>query len=218
MATTKTRLGFIDITVPISNAMPTWPADPGVSILPASRIEEGDLANVTSICMGSHTGTHLDPPSHLIEGAPSSDQVPLERMIGECRVVEVGPTEGSIGADELGAFLPFDTERLLVKTSNSRLWSQPAFFPDFVSLSPDAAQLLVDEGVRLVGMDYLSIEAFASEDLAVHRTLFTNDVIVLEGLDLTSADPGHYQLIALPLSMQGMDGVPVRAILEPFGP
>lgn len=204
-----------DVSVPLSDAMPVWPGDPPVSIRPAFRIRNGDPANVTRLDLGTHTGTHVDAPWHFEDDGITVDRLDLDVLVGRARVVELAESHrGPIDAATLGK-LPLDrATRILFKTSNSKRWSEPGFHRDFVGLTPDAARVLVDRGVRLVGIDYLSIEPFGSTDFATHHTFLRRGVIIVEGLDLSKMAPAEFDLTVLPLKIAGADGSPARAILR----
>jgi arylformamidase len=207
---------MIDLTVPISPRMPVFPGDPAVAVDPLDRIAKGDPADVSRYCLGSHTGTHVDPPRHFVPGAPAIDELPLAMLVGPARVVDLARVAGAIGAVDLEAVaISAGTERLLLKTRNSRLWSDPEhpFARDYVALAEDAARWLIDRGVRLVGIDYLSIERFDAPGHPVHHALLAAGVVVVEGLDLRFATPGDHHFICLPLKVTGGDGGPARAIL-----
>jgi len=201
-----------DITVALSDELPIFPGDPPFLIEPVTRLARGDDANVSRIIISSHSGTHLDPPRHYSDQGNSIDQIPLSLLVGDALLVELNGIP-AIGRAEL-AQLPLKKEnRLLLKTDNSRLWGDPAFSADFAYLTPDGAHYLVETGVKLVGIDYLSIERLDGEG-EVHRILLDNGVIILEGLNLTGVPGGNYELICLPLKIRGGDGAPVRAILR----
>jgi len=206
---------MIDITVPIYTGMPFYPGDPGADIRPHLMIAAGDIANISELSLGSHTGTHIDAPAHFENGKATVDELPLDLLVGRARVIDLTGVESSISRDHLEDLKLAGVERLLIKSSNSALMSLPRFDPDYVSLSAKAADFLVRLGVRLVGIDYLSIEQFKSESYPVHHTLLGAGVVVLEGIDLTAAAPGDYELICLPLKLRGGDGAPARAILIP---
>ncbi|MGA2193148.1 MAG: cyclase family protein [Nitrospirota bacterium] len=193
----------------IENGMAVYPGDPGVELTREKRIEDGDSANLSRYCLGSHTGTHMDPPFHFNTDGATIDMLPLGSMVGPALVLEVPGDEITRSAIEgnLGK-----AERVLFKTKNAH-FGKGGFRQDFAYLAEDAALYLVELGVMLVGIDYLSIEKFHSKTHAVHRTLLHNRVVVVEGLDLSGVGPGRYDLICLPLRIKGGDGSPVRAIL-----
>lgn len=206
---------LIDISVPISAALAVWPGDPPVALERASSIDRGDECNVTMIRMGAHTGTHLDAPLHFLADGPPVDSIPAGTLIGPCRVIELAAhpliERRDIERHDLGG-----QSRILFKTGNSLLWDEhPAEFRrDYVSLGLDAARYLVETGVRLVGIDYLSIESFEAPDHPVHRLLLRNNIAILEGINLAAAGPGDYELICLPLKIRGAEGAPARAFLR----
>jgi len=201
-----------DISVPLSAELQLYPGDPPVVITSWNSIADGDGANISRITLSTHSGTHIDPPRHYNDNGKSVDQLPLELLIGKALVVELlGVKE--IGRKELEHLRIKGVERLLLKTDSSKLWNQPEFSDDYTALSVEAARYLVEAGVKLIGIDYLSIESFDGTG-DVHRMLLDNDVLVLEGINLTDVAPGEYELICLPLKVKGGDGAPVRALLR----
>ena len=206
---------MFDVSLPIGPELLTWPGDPGVEVRPSSRISGGDPANVSELRLGTHTGTHVDPPAHFVEGAGSIEDVPLDVLYGEAVVADLTGV-GVIGREELeGLDLPEGTERVLCKTKNSELWSRlPVEFPDdYVAVTPEGARWCVDRGLRLIGVDFLSVERDGPPDFPVHHLLLENGIIIVEGLDLSAVDPGTYTLACLPLRITGGDGGPARAML-----
>jgi arylformamidase len=207
------KMTFYDVTVPISNAMITWPSDPAVSITGTSLISRGDFCNLSELKIGSHCGTHIDAPSHFLENGRTIDQLALENLIGEATVFEFKHKE-NIDVSDIKQLRFDNVKRVLFKTVNSSYWKFSTFKKDFVYLTKDAAQYLVDKGIRLVGVDYLSVEKFESQLAETHHTLLRNDVIILEGLDLSNVERGRYELIALPLKIKDGDGSPARVVLK----
>ncbi len=210
--------GPIDISLPISPELPVWPGDPAVAVEPVSRISAGEVANVSAIACSSHTGTHVDAPWHFIDNGARLDEVPLDRWVGPCVVIDVPPNATRIVPGHLDeGTIPAGMERVLFRTSNSGLWraGHRDFYQDYVALSPEAARWVVKRGIRLVGIDYLSIEAYDDDAHETHRILLGNGVAILEGLDLHHVRPGPYTLICLPLRLMVGDGAPARAILVP---
>ncbi len=208
-----------DISVAISpDETPTYPGDPGIEISAAAALARGDAANVSLLHFGAHTATHVDAPAHFIEGAPTVSAMPLEVLIGAAQVVEIGDEVQAIEASHINAHVPTGTTRVLFKTRNSAFWRQDgkAFREDFTYLTGAAAQSLVARGVRLVGIDYLSVEKFQSETFECHLTLLKAGVVVVEGLDLSRVPAGVYELICLPLKLDAGsgDGAPARAVLR----
>ncbi|MEK7219712.1 MAG: cyclase family protein [candidate division NC10 bacterium] len=202
-----------DVTLPMYHAMPVYEGDPGVSIEPWLSISQGAPANVTRLGMGSHTGTHVDAPAHFRDGAPGVDQLPLDVLMGPARVYDLAVSD-HIGAASLRGIDLTSSPRILFKTRNSSQWREGRFRRDFVGLMEDAARLLVDSGVRLVGVDSLSVEPFGAAGFPTHRTLLDAGVIIVEGLDLSAVPPGDYELLCLPLKLQQGDGAPARVVLR----
>ena len=203
----------IDVSMPLFEGMPAFPGDPPFTSEPVTRLDGGGPYDLSRIGFGSHAGTHLDPPSHFVRGAATVDRLDLGALNGPCVVVEVRADGRTIPAEEL-AKVPAGTTRVLLRTSNSARWAQRLeFFDDFVGLGVDGAVRLVDRGVRLVGIDALSIETDQSGAYPVHRELLGHGVVILEGLLLGQADPGPYDLTCLPLALRGGDGGPARAVL-----
>jgi arylformamidase len=190
-----------------------WPDNPPIEVVRVMDMARGDPATVSRLSLGVHTGTHVDAPVHFLADGAGVDAVPLDQLLGEARVVEV--TDGpSIGAAQLRPVDPRPGERLLFKTRNSaRCWKADRFLADFVYLSTEGAALLAERRVRTVGIDYLSI-AGMDEGVPTHRTLLEQGICIIEGLDLSSIQPGSYELICLPLRLAGADGAPARVLLR----
>ena len=196
--------------------MPSFPGDPPVSIVPTHQIARGNPYNLSQVSMGSHTGTHIDPPSHFLPHGTTIDRIDLEALNGKCHVVSVADDTERIPVDYI-EHLPVGTQRVLFRTPNSLRWEkQSRFFPDYVSLSHEAAQAAVDRGLRLVGIDSLSIESDPTRAYPVHHTLLAGGVLILEGLLLADVEEGDYELRCLPLRIERGDGGPARAVL--WGP
>jgi arylformamidase len=206
-----------DISVRISEETVTYPGDPEVRFVPRARIANGDDANVTELVIGTHTGTHLDAPHHFLDGARRVDELPLEVLIGPARVIAIPDDVQAIGAGELAAAGAAGATRLLLRTRNSALLGKPHFDRSFAYLTGSGADYLLRCGVRLVAIDYLSIEGFEAEGAVVHQRLLGAEVIVVEGVDLREVPTGEYELICLPLRLAGLDGSPVRAVLREPG-
>lgn len=193
--------------------MPVYPGEPQPVFEPSRRISQGDIANVTLITFASHTGTHIDAPHHFLDGRETVDQLSLDVLVGPALVVEL-PAAREIGAADLQCLgIHEGTERVLIKTRNSLFLIDDRFHADYAYLNADAARWLVERGVRLVGMDYLSVEKMNAERYEVHETLLGAGVVIVEGVDLRQIVPGPYFLVCLPLKLEGLDGSPVRAIL-----
>ena len=207
-----------DVTVPISEKTPVYEGDPNVEISAAHSINKGDAANVSRLCCGVHTATHVDAPNHFIEGAGRVDELDLEKLVGKCTVVEIGKDVLAIERSHIENANLQNAERVLFKTRNSNFWNdlEQGFRKDFTYISPEAAEALVELNIKLVGIDYLSVEKFGSADFMTHKTLLAKEVIIIEGLDLREISAGEYELICLPLKLDGGtgDGAPARTILR----
>jgi len=199
-----------DVTWPISPEMPVWPGDPPVRLERIKRMEDGAKDNVSHLACSVHVGTHVDAPLHFIVGGADVTSLSLDILAGPAKVVSL-PDADAITASLLAPLDLRGVSRLLFKTSNSDL-THARFVEDFVALTADTAQWLIERGVRLVGVDYLSVERFGG-DGSVHRALLGAGVVVIEGLDLRNVSPGDYTLFCLPLKLAGSEGSPARVIL-----
>ena len=210
------RMKIYDVTFPVSAQTPIYAGDPTVKIETAHSIANGAPANVSQICCGVHTATHVDAPNHFVEGARRVHELDLEKLIGKCRVVELDETVAAVEAKHVENLE--NVERVLFKTKNSGFWNEPekGFREDFAYIEPEAARILVEKNIKLVGIDYLSVEKFGSPDFMTHITLLKAEVIIIEGLDLRAVSAGDYELICLPLKYIGGagDGAPARTILR----
>ena len=205
----------IDISVTTSNATPVWPGHPSVSLTQTSTHENGDVAEITHIDMGAHTATHLDAPRHFVPGGGLVDTLDLSTLIGPCHVHHVTCT-GVLTAEYFAAQdLPETCTRLLLKIDDhaGRLY-QPAFYENYTGIDHTAASYLINRGLMLIGIDYLSIGPFHAGNVETHQELLGNKVIIVEGLDLSLVDAGPYELVCLPIRI-ACDGAPCRAILMP---
>lgn len=204
-----------DISVTITNQLPTWPGDPNVELGRVSKIEEGANANVSQICMGVHTGTHVDAPFHFLPGGSTVESMPLDVLVGPVLVVRIPDEVEVINSEALKqAHIPANTERLLFKTRNSAFWAEKEqhFHTDFIGIDQDGADYLVNLGIKLVGIDYLSISPY-HHSRPTHEALLSAKMVIIEGLNLARIEPGSYTLYCLPLKLGGSDGAPARAIL-----
>ena len=203
-------MDIFDISVPFRDGMLHYAGNPPVHVTRVESIAAGDLANLSELDMGAHSGTHVDAPDHFLEGAAGAEALPLEILIGPGEVVDAGAATSVLDLVTVRNLeLPQrGTERILFKTRNSQLWSRDEFTRDFVRLDGEAAVYLVERGAKLLGIDYLSIG-----DAAAHRVLLSAGVVCVEGLDLRGIEPGSYELICLPLKLVGADGAPARTVL-----
>ncbi|HEV7593986.1 MAG TPA: cyclase family protein [Gemmatimonadaceae bacterium] len=202
-----------DISVPIRSGGLVYPGNPEIEITLQQAVARGAGANVSLIRFGSHTGTHADAARHFFDDGQTVDRIPLERLIGPALLIAFPDDLRAVSAADLQKHDIKGHTRVLLRTRNSALLSQKEFARDYTYLAPDGAQYLVDNGVELVGIDYLSIEQFHSGHHKTHRTLLERSVVIVEGLDLSAPAPGEYELICLPLRIEGCDGAPARAVL-----
>ncbi|MHC4714546.1 MAG: cyclase family protein [Planctomycetota bacterium] len=204
---------IIDISVPVSKTLVTWPGDPKPDIYYVKTLAEGGTSNTSAFAMSTHIGTHVDAPLHYIEGATPVDKVPLATLIGRARVVDMRGKAVITPADLEAADLE-GAERLLFKTDASGYWADPVFHEEFPHLDDDSARDLVERRVKLIGVDYLSVEQYKGRTRKTHRILLEGNIIIIEGLNLSEVEPGDYQLICLPLRLAGFEAAPARAVLR----
>jgi arylformamidase len=202
-----------DVTVPLSPEVPTYPGDPPFELRDTHRIADGERYNATRLALGGHLGTHVDAPSHFIEGGATIDHLPFEILIGKARVVEVAARE-RIDRSHLETFDLRDHIRVLLKTRMSGQMLKPQVQEDYVYLTVDAARHLVHAGIKLVGIDYLSVDRFGSADYPSHHALLEAGVVIVEGLDLSEVAEGEYDMTCLPLRIAGAEAAPARVILR----
>jgi arylformamidase len=204
-----------DITLGISPQLPVWPGDPAIALEQVQSMDLGAHANVTHLAMSAHTGTHVDAPHHFLNDHRTVEQLPLEILIGKCHVLDFSTLEGHITAATLSkAKIPGGTIRLLVKTKNSARWQagEREFYAGFQAVTEDGAYWLVEHGIKLIGVDYLSIAPY-KQSVPTHTVLLSAGIIALEGVNLSSVNQGEYELYCLPIKLIGSDGAPARVIL-----
>jgi arylformamidase len=205
---------LVDVSVLLAPGLAAYPGNPEFEITPVHRIAEGHGSNNSKLVMGTHTGTHVDAPLHFFDGRPGVDAMPLELLIGRARVIDL-PHRGGITEQHLAAAGLREDLRVLLRTPNSALWNtSDGFHPDFTYLSEGGAKFLVGQGVKVVGIDYLSIEQFNKPGAPAHKALLGNDVIIIEGLNLADAEAGQYEMYCLPLRIAHGDGAPARVVLK----
>jgi arylformamidase len=204
---------LIDVSVPLDAALPTYPGNTPFSLEAIKRLAAGDSSNVSTVHMSAHAGTHVDAPRHFYDEGPGVEALPLELLIGRVRVVEIVSRKG-IGAEELADLDLSEDVRVLFKTANSRMWALPAFQKDYIGVTQSGAEHLVSHGVKVVGVDYLSVEEFHKAGAPAHHALLGGGTIVIEGLNLRDVEPGFYEMLCLPLRIVGADGAPARVVLR----
>ena len=207
---------WTDISVPLRSSMVHWPGDPPVVIERISGEGQGDAAVVSALSLVSHSGTHIDAPAHYLPQGTSIDLMPPEITIGNVRVIEIKDSR-SIKPEELIPHRIQKDERVLFKTDNSqRVWHTDKFIEDYVYISVEAAHLLAELGIKMVGIDCLSVGGYQDDGAVTHRILLENGIWIIEGLDLSPVKQGTYELICLPLNIYGGDGAPARAVIRPL--
>lgn len=204
---------LIDVTVPLDSNLPVYPGNARFEIEPVKRMARGDSSNVSTLHLSAHAGTHVDAPRHFFDEGAGTDRLPLELLFGRTLVVEVR-TRAGIGPEELSNVDLSETIRVLFKTVNSRLWASAEFRSDYVGITAEGAKHLIDRGVKVVGVDYLSVEVFKTPGAPAHRALLGAGTIVIEGLNLLDVEPGYYDMFCLPLRVVGCDGAPARVVLR----
>jgi len=202
-----------DASIPIRKGMVTFPGDPLFRMEPRSQIEKGDPVNVAIISMGTHMGTHVDPPAHYLDGGATVDEIPLDTLVGPGIVLDMRGVS-QIDRQVLEGAPIGDHVRVLLKTDNGPLLFESSFHEDYVHLTEDGAKYLVEKGVCLVGIDYLSIERYQNPGAPVHRTLLQAGVLIVECVHLLEIPPGSYEIFCLPICIKGADGAPTRVLLR----
>src|SRR5688500_17772505 len=205
---------LVDVSVLLAPGLATYPGNPAFELTPVKRIAAGDSSNNSRLVMGTHTGTHVDAPLHFFDGRPGADALALELLIGRARVIDL-PHRGGITETHLAAAGLREDLRVLLRTPNSALWnSSDGFHSDYTYITEGGANFLVDQGVKVVGVDYLSVEQFKKAGAPAHRALLGSGVIVIEGLDLSDVEAGQYEMYCLPLRLANGDGAPARVVLK----
>lgn len=204
-----------DVSVPLQTGMPVWPGDDEPKFEQYTFVDKGDVVNSTGIKSSAHIGTHVDAPRHLFNEGRTIDKIPLDILTGPASVYDLQDVN-RIDQKVLSTLTLDRCKRILFKTRNSTYWETPKhqFKCDFVSLTPDGADFLIEKKIELVGIDYLSIDMFKAESLPVHKILLSKNVVVIEGLNLSQVPQGKYELICLPLKIMSADGAPARVILK----
>jgi arylformamidase len=206
-------MDLVDVTLRLSPDVPTYPGNPPFSITPVKRIATGGSSNVSALTLGTHAGTHVDAPRHFFDGRPGVDALPLDVLIGPARVIHL-PGRSNISAERLRSADFSGVSRLLIRTGNSELWSSSTFAADYAGVTEDGARLLVEAGVSLVGVDYLSVEPYKTPGAPAHHVLLEHGIVIVEGLDLSRVEAGDYELMCLPLALVDADGAPARVVLR----
>jgi len=203
---------LIDVSVPLDAQLPTYPHNTPFALEAIKRLANGDSSNVSTLHMSAHTGTHVDAPRHFFDSGQGTESLALELLIGRARVIDI--SSRGISAEDLAAVDLSDDIRVLIKTRNSRLWGSPEFHTDYVGVTESGAKHLVENGIKVVGVEYLSVEQFKNPGAPAHHALLGAGTIVIEGLDLRQVEPGIYEMFCLPLRLVRSDGAPARVVLR----
>lgn len=211
--TGRLAMKLIDVSVPLDANLPTYPGNTPYTLEPIKRIAKGDSSNVSTLHMSAHSGTHVDAPRHFFDDGPGAEGLPLDLLCGRARVIELTTRKGITADDLAGSDLSEDV-RVLIKTHNSRLWGSPEFDRNFIGMTESAAKYLVEHGIKVVGVDYLSVEQYKTPGAPAHHVLLGGGTIVIEGLNLRDVETGVYEMLCLPLPLIGADGAPARVVLR----
>ena len=209
----KSKGRWVDVSIPVRTGMVVCPTDPSVAVVRQMDMARGDRVNLSHVSMGSHAGTHVDAPLHCLPDGIPVDRIPLDRLAGTARVIHAAADAQSIGIEAVDGAAVEAGEIVLFRTRNSALWRIDRFVEDYVYLSGAAARRLVEIGVRAVGVDYLSVDAYGL-GMEAHLALLSASVPVIEGLDLSPVDAGLYECVCLPLLLEGAEGAPARVIVR----
>jgi arylformamidase len=209
---------LIDISVPLENGMVAWPGSVGYSLVQTMKMVDGAHANNSRLDTDVHVGTHIDAPWHSIPDGMTIEKLDLGDLVGKAYVANISGVSTVTASVLEEAGIPDEAERLLIKTTNSIYWKSGSreFHEDFVGLVPDASEWICRRRMRLVGLDYLSIQAFSQKTMATHNILLEKNIIIVEGLNLADVMPGFYELLCLPIKLVGAEGSPARAVLRPL--
>ncbi len=213
MGTRNVGTRIHDISRTVRAGIPVWPGDTDFDFQFVAKIADGSSVNVGRIEMSVHTGSHIDAPLHFDDAGADAASVPIERYVGPCVVADVRPDARGILPEHLPAGFDAaarETGRVLLRSYADR---PEAFDEHMAHATPELADWLAAHDVALLGIDTDSMDAFESKELPAHRQLNSHGIAILEGIDLSKVAPGRYELIALPLKIEGADGSPVRAVL-----
>ncbi len=207
---------IFDISVTLGPRTPIWPNSRKIQLTRVQKIEHGYLSNVSVLSCDVHSGTHIDAPLHFIPRGKTVSQISLEILVGKTFVCYIPSDKHIKSVDLEKAGIKNNTERLLIKTKNSRFWKEygNVFQPNYIALTPEAAQWIVAKELKLVGIDYLSVQPYEDTTQETHKILLSAGIVILEGINLSDVHPGEYELICLPLKLENSEGAPARAILR----
>jgi arylformamidase len=208
------KIKYYDLTANISEKIVTFPGDPHYQSEEVCSLAHGSQYHLCCMHLGNHTGTHIDFPSHVIQGGKTSSDFPIEVLIGSGLIIEVPDSEKTITRSFVAEQSILPNDFIFFKTSNSKLFKQAKFSDKYVYIEPEAAEELVKNGVKIVGIDYFSVDRYEAEDLPVHKLLLSNDILIVEGLELNHVPAGRYKIYIMPINIAAMDGLPARVVAE----
>lgn len=210
----QTKEKYYDLSANISEGIVVFPGDPQYKAEEVCSLEKGSQFHLSEIHLGNHTGTHIDFPSHVIKGGKNSNDYPIESLIGQGLIIEVPSSESSITKDFVKKQPILANDFVFFQTSNSKRPKTATFTNNYVYIEPEAAEELLRKGVKIVGIDYISVDKYESEDLPVHKILLSNDVLIVEGLELNDVPVGRCIIYIMPIKINKMDGLPARIMAK----
>jgi len=210
----KFKKSIYDLTAPITEKITVFPGDPEFKKELVCSLEKGQTFNLCHMQLGNHTGTHIDYPKHVIQDAKTSSDFPIEYLIGSGLIISVPDTEKSVTKEFVSELPILKSDIVFFKTANSKLSKEDKFTSKYVYIEADAAEELLKKGVKIVGIDYLSVDKYESEDLPVHKFLLSKEVLIVEGLELNNAPIGRCEILIVPVNIPNMDGLPVRVLAK----
>jgi len=205
---------YYDLTAKISEKTVVFPGDPEYKSNDICSLDQGAQYHLCHMHLGNHTGTHIDFPSHVIRDGKTSSEFPIENLIGSGLIVEVPDVEKSITKIFVDKLPILSNDFVFFKTSNSKLSKEGKFIDKYVYIEPEAAEQLLVKGVKIVGIDYISVDQYEAKNLPVHKSLLSNNVLIVEGLELRDIPPGRCKIYIMPMNIQNMDGLPARVLAE----
>lgn len=207
-------VGFLDLSAKITEAITVYPGDPSYRMEKVVCLETGSPFNLCHMHLCNHVGTHIDFPAHVLSDGKTSSDYPIDHLIGSGLIIKVPDSSRSITRDFVAQQTILRSDIVFFKTSNSKISKQTRFTEEYVYVEPDAAEELLRKGVRIVGVDYISVDRYDAEDLPVHKTLLSNEVLIVEGLELENVPIGRCEIFIMPLNIPDMDGLPARVVAK----
>lgn len=204
--------GFFDLSAKITEDITVYPGDPSYKMEKVANIDDGSSFNLCHMHLCNHVGTHIDFPAHVLNDGKTSSDYSIDHLIGSCLIIKVPDSLRSITRDFVAEQSILKSDIVFFKTSNSKISKQTNFTEEYVYIEPDAAEELLRKGVKIVGVDYISVDKYDADDLPVHKTLLSNEVLIVEGLELENVPIGRCEIFIMPLNISYMDGLPARVV------